>query len=279
VKLSGQKFKAWDKKAVTLLCMSGVCKTRLACMLRQHNWFHYSGDYQIGTRYLDEPILDNIKQKLMPIPFLKDLMRTDSLQLRNNITVDNLNPVSTFLGKLGNPEDEGLGLTEFKHRQELHRQAEIASMKDVPEFIQKAHHVYGYEHFINDAGGSLCELDDAEVLNALSDNTLILYIKASKTDEQELIKRAESSPKPLYYREAFLDEQLAAYMSEKNLEYVALIEPDDFVRWVFPRLFYSRIPRYEAIADQYGYTITTEEVSAVKNENNFLELISNVLER
>ncbi len=279
MKLSGQEFKAWDKKAITLLGMSGVGKTRLACMLRQHHWFHYSGDYRIGTRYLDEPILDNIKHKLMHIPFLKDLMRTDSLHLSNNITVDNLNPVSTFLGKLGNPEDGGLGLVEFKHRQKLHRQAEIATMKDVPEFIQKAHYVYGYDHFVNDAGGSLCELDDTEVLNALSENTLILYIKASKTDEQELIKRVEGSPKPLYYRESFLDEQLATYMSEKNLEYVALIEPDDFARWVFPRLFYSRIPRYEAIADQYGYTITTEEVAAVQSENDFLELITNVLER
>lgn len=279
MKLSGQEFKAWDKKAITLLGMSGVGKTRLACMLRKHHWFHYSGDYRIGTRYLDEPILDNIKQKLMHIPLLKDLMRTDSLHLRNNITVDNLNPVSTFLGKLGNPEAGGLALPEFKNRQELHRQAEIATMKDVPEFIQKAHQVYGYDHFINDAGGSLCELDNAEVLKALSDNTLILYIKASKTDEQELIKRAEGSPKPLYYRESFLDEQLATYMSEKNLEYVALIDPDDFVRWVFPRLFYSRIPRYEAITDQYGYTISTEEVAAVQNENDFLELITNVLDR
>ncbi len=68
-------------------------------------------------------------------------------------------------------------------------------------------------------------------------------------------------------------------MSEKNLEYVALIEPDDFARWVFPRLFYSRIPRYEAIADQYGYIITTEEVATVQSENDFLELITNVLER
>ena len=279
MKLNGQEFKTWDKKAITLLGMSGVGKTRLACILRQHHWFHYSGDYRIGTRYLDEPILDNIKQKLMHIPLLRDLMRTDSLHLRNNITVDNLNPVSTFLGKLGNPEGGGLGLAEFKHRQELHRQAEIATMKDVPEFIQKAHHVYGYDHFINDAGGSLCELDDAEVLNALSDNTLILYIKASKTDEQELIKRAESLPKPLYYREDFLDEQLADYMSEKNLEYVALIEPDDFMRWVFPRLFYSRIPKYEAIADQYGYTITTDEIVKVQNENDLLELIANVLDR
>ena len=259
--------------------MSGVGKTRLACMLRKQHWFHYSGDYRIGTRYLDESILDNIKQKLMHIPFLKELMRSDSLHIRNNITVDNLNPVSSFLGKLGNPEEGGLGLAEFKRRQELHRQAEIATMKDVPEFIQKAHHVYGYDHFINDAGGSLCELDDPEVLKALSENTLILYIKASKNDEQGLIKRAKRSPKPLYYRESFLDEELAAYMSEKHLDYVALIDPDDFVRWVFPHLFYSRIPRYEAIAEQYGYTITTEEVTGVQDENDFLELIANVLER
>ena len=279
MKLSRQEFTAWDRKAITLLGMSGVGKTRLACILRKHHWFHYSGDYRIGTRYLDEPILDNIKHKLMNIPLLKDLMRSDSLHIRNNITVDNLNPVSTFLGKLGNPEAGGLGLTEFKRRQELHRQAEIATMKDVPEFIQKAHHVYGYEHFINDAGGSLCELDDPEVLKALSDNTLVLYIKASKNDEKELIKRAERSPKPLYYRESFLDEELAAYMSEKHLDYIALIDPDDFVRWVFPHLFYSRIPRYEAIAEQYGYTITTEEVAALQNENDFLQYIANVLER
>lgn len=279
MKLSGQEFKTWDKKAITLLGMSGVGKTRLACMLRKQHWFHYSGDYRIGTRYLDESILDNIKQKLMHIPFLKELMRSDSLHIRNNITVDNLNPVSSFLGKLGNPEEGGLGLAEFKRRQELHRQAEIATMKDVPEFIQKAHHVYGYDHFINDAGGSLCELDDPEVLKALSENTLILYIKASKNDEQGLIKRAERSPKPLYYRESFLDEELATYMSEKHLDYVALIDPDDFVRWVFPHLFYSRIPRYETIAEQYGYTITTEEVTGVQDENDFLELIANVLER
>jgi hypothetical protein len=279
VKLSGQEFKAWDKKAITLLGMSGVGKTRLACMLRTHHWFHYSGDYRIGTRYLDESILDNIKQKLMHIPFLKDLMRSDSLHVSNNITVDNLKPVSTFLGKLGNPEQDGLGLVEFKRRQELHRQAEIYAMKDVPEFINKAHHVYGYDHIINDAGGSLCELDDAEVLDALSTHTLVIYIKASKTDEEELIKRAEHSPKPLYYRESFLDEQLAVYMSENKLEYVALIDPDDFVKWVFPRLFYSRLPRYEAIAEQYGYTITTEEVAAVHNEKDFIELICTVLDR
>lgn len=259
--------------------MSGVGKTRLACLLRRHHWFHYSGDYRIGTRYLDEPILDHIKKELMQIPMMRVLLRSDSIQIRNNITVDNLDPVSTFLGKLGNPERGGIDLTEFKQRHELHRRAEINTMKDVPEFINKAQYIYGYDHFINDAGGSLCELDDPDVMQVLADNTLILYIKATKEDEQELIQRAGDAPKPLYYRSAFLDEQLQNYMQEKQLEFVAMIEPDDFARWVFPRLFYSRIPRYDSIAEQYGYTISTRDIAGVHTEQDFLAVVENVLNR
>jgi hypothetical protein len=279
VRLSGKEFRAWDQKSITLLGMSGVGKTRLAARLRKRHWFHYSGDYRIGTRYLDEPILDNIKQEAMAVPFLRDLLRTDSIFIRNNITVDNLQPVSSFLGKLGNPERGGLGLKEFKRRQELHRVAEIAAMKDVPEFINKAHEIYGYRHFINDAGGSLCELDDPRALQVLSEHTLILYIKATEKDEQELIRRAEEDPKPLYYRESFLDEQLTIYQRDKGFAYVAEIEPDDFVRWMFPRLFYSRLPRYQAIADEHGYTITTEELKEVKDDSSFLRVIERTLDR
>jgi hypothetical protein len=279
VRLTGKEFRAWPKKSITLLGMSGVGKTRLAIRLRKRHWFHYSGDYRIGTRYLDEAILDNIKQEAMKVPFLRELLRSDSLFLRNNLSVDNLQPVSSFLGKLGNPEKGGLGLKEFKRRQALHRLAEIAAMKDVPEFIGKAHEIYGYENFINDAGGSLCELDDPEVLDVLAGHTLILYIKATEKDEQELIRRAEDDPKPLYYREAFLDEQLAIYLRDRGLTYVAEIEPDDFVRWTFPRLFYSRLPRYQAIADQYGYTITTEDLSLVKDEGSFLRVVEKALDR
>jgi len=279
VKLTADEFKRWEQKSITLLGMSGVGKTRLACLLRRYQWFHFSGDYRIGTRYLDEPILDHIKKELMQIPIMRELLRSDSIHIRNNLSVDNLSPVSTFLGKLGDPEKGGLGLAEFKYRQELHRLAEIDAMKDVPAFIEKAHYIYGYNHFINDAGGSLCELDDPDVFELLAANTLILYIKASKHDEEELIDRASQSPKPLYYRETFLNEQLEIYMKEKNLRFVAMIEPDDFASWVFPRLFYSRIPRYEEIANQYGYIITTEEVSSITDEAGFLALMESVISR
>lgn len=279
MELSPQQFLDSENKRITLLGMSGVGKTRLASILRNEDWFHFSGDYRIGTHYLDEAILDNIKIQAMQVPFLRDLLQSDSIYICNNITVDHLKPVASFMGKLGDPSKDGLDLNEFKRRQNLHRDAEVATMNDVPDFIQKAKKIYGYKHFINDAGGSACELDDPRVMETLAQHTVILYIQASKADEEKLIQRAEKSPKPLYYREEFLDEQLATYMSDNDLEYVALINPDDFVRWVFPRLFYARIPRYEAIAKQYGYSITTDELAKVQTENDFVQLVTKAIGR
>lgn len=279
MKLSVDEFKNWQHKSITLLGMSGVGKTRLSNMLPTDEWFHFSGDYRIGTHYLDEPILDNIKKQAMQVPFLRDLLRSDSIYIQNNISVNNLQPVSSFLGKLGNPEKGGLPLDEFKHRQELHRQAEIATMRDVPAFIKKAQELYNYKHFINDAGGSVCELEDEETLEILAEHTLILYIKATEENEESLIRRAVSDPKPLYYREAFFDEQLAAYMQENKLDYIAMIDPDEFMRWIFSKLFYSRIPRYDAIAEKYGYTITTDELHQVANKEELMALIEKAIAR
>ncbi len=279
MRLTRDELRAWENKRITLLGMSGVGKTRLATLLRRSQWFHYSGDYRIGTRYLDEAILDNIKSQAMQIPFLRDLFRSDSIYVCNNITVDNLKPLSSFLGKLGNPDRGGLGLAEFKRRQALHREAEIRAMKDVPDFIRKARDLYGYRHFVNDAGGSLCDIDDPEVLRILCEHTLILYIQATAEDEAMLIERALADPKPLYYREAFLDEELGRFMRERHLPYVALVDPDDFVRFVFPRLFRSRIPRYQAIAGTYGYTVTTTELGQIADEADFLDLLASVLDR
>ncbi|MEJ2592770.1 MAG: ATPase [Candidatus Thiodiazotropha sp.] len=278
MKFSVDEFRAWDRKCVTLLGMSGVGKTRLSNMLRDSDWFHYSGDYRIGTRYLDEAILDSIKEQAMRVPLLRDLLRSDSIFIRNNITFHNLKPVSTFLGMLGDPERGGIGLSEFKRRQHLHRQAEIAAMYDVPGFMHKAQLIYGYPHFINDVGGSLCELDEPGLLEFLAEHSLILYIRASESDEEALIARSVSHPKPLYYREAFLDEQLAVYMAAKGIDYVSLIDPMEFTSWVFPRLFRARIPRYESIAADYGYTVSTEALSKVQNEADFLRLLERVIE-
>lgn len=280
MRLNVEQYRNWEHKKVTLLGMSGVGKTHISSMLREHDWFHYSGDYRIGTRYLDEDIMDLIKEQAMKVPFLRELLRNDWIYIRNNIRVNDLGPVLSFVGKLGNPELGGVPLDDFMRRQAMYREAEIAAMHDVPEFIRKAQLIYGYSHFVNDAGGSLCELEEPAVFETLADNSLILYIKVTtKDEEQKLIDRARSDPKPLYYRPTFLREHLAVYLQEQGLQYAAEMEPDEFTRWVFPRLFHSRLPRYEAIARDYGYTVTSEEAAQVRSEDDFNALIEMAIAR
>ena len=273
MKLSVNKFRQLENKAITLLGMSGVGKTTLANKLDRSRWFHYSGDYRIGTKYLEEPILDNIKAKAMRVDFLADLLRSDSIYICSNITVNNLEPVSTFLGKVGNPELNGLELEEFSYRQKLHRQAEIFAMLDVPEFIGKARNIYGYPHFLNDAGGSLCELNEPHVFETLSEFTIVLYIRADEEHESMLCERALSHPKPLYFQEEFLDKHLSIYMEEKNISSVNEIVPDEFSSWVFPHLLEHRKPLYESLAEQHGYTVDLHQVQQVRDEIDFVDLI------
>ncbi|MGH8558187.1 MAG: ATPase [Methylococcales bacterium] len=279
MRMSHQEFLDCESRRITLLGMSGVGKTTLSNYLPRDRWFHYSGDYRIGTQYLEEPILDNIKRQAMEIPFLRDLLRSDSIYICNNITVNNLYPVSTFLGKVGDKALGGLSLDEFKHRQNLHRDAEIRAMLDVPEFIRKAEQIYGYKNFINDAGGSLCELDCPAVIETLAEHTIIVYLKASARLEKTLIQRARENPKPLYYRESFLDENLKIFMREKGIGSPDSIPPDEFVSWVFPRLFGSRFPRYERIANEFGYVIDAEDIARVKSEQNFLDLVADAMRK
>ena len=276
MKITLKEFNEWPNKAITLLGMSGIGKTTLANRLPKSEWFHYSGDYRIGTQYLNEPILDNIKERAMKISFLSELLRTDSIYISTNITVDNLYPISTYLGKIGDPSKGGLPLKEFLKRQKLHKKAEIRAMEDIPEFIEKANRIYDYNHFINDAGGSICELIDTPAMDTIIEHTVIIYIQDDEKFRDELIKRASLHPKPMFYTEEFLIENLELYSKESGLTHENM-DPDDFVKWVFPKLLDYRKTKYEFIAKNYGYKVSASEIGKVQNEEDFMSLISQAI--
>jgi hypothetical protein len=48
---------------------------------------------------------------------------------------------------------------------------------------------------------------------------------------------------------------------------------------VFPRLYQARTPRYEAIAEQHGYTISSEELHRVRDETDFFALLETAVGR
>ena len=276
--MTRDEFLRWEHKAITLLGMSGVGKTTLANKLPKTEWFHYSGDYRIGTKYLAEPIVDNVKRAAMQVPFLRGLLRSDSIYIGSNITVHNLEPLSTFLGKVGDPAKGGLACEEFLARQRLHHEAEINAMRDVAAFVEKARDLYGYPHFVNDAGGSVCELDDPRTIELLAAHTMIVYVRADESMEQELIRRQQKHPKPLYYGEPFFRRSLARYLELEGLASPKAMDPDRFVRWIFPRLVERRRPLYEGIASVCGYTVTAAAAEMVRDERDFIDLVARTID-
>jgi hypothetical protein len=263
---------------LAVLGMSGVGKTRIASMLRaEERWFHYSVDYRIGTRYMDEAIEDNFKREAMKAPLLRELLLTDSIYISSNITFDNLDPLSTYLGKPGDPDKGGIPLDEYVRRQRQHREAEISAMLDTPLFIDKARTIYGYDKFICDTSGSICEVVEPEnksdpVLTALSEHCLIIYIKGDAAHKEALKARFDKSPKPMYYNETFLRGVWADYLKETGAA-ESKVDPDAFIRWAFARLIDWRAPRYEAIAKNWGVTIAARDVEKVKTLDEFLNLV------
>ncbi|MGB0926762.1 MAG: ATPase [Pikeienuella sp.] len=280
---SADDWRRATQKSVALIGMSGVGKTRISAMLRdQGEWFHYSVDYRIGTRYLNEQITDDFKREAMKNPYLRDLLRSDSIYIGSNLSFHNLTPLSTWLGKPGSTEKFGIPFDEYVRRQRMHREAEIAAMMDASAFVTRARDLYRYDHFICDTSGSACEVVDADdpndpVLTTLSAAMLPIYIRGTDAHEAALKARFDRAPKPIYYKEDFLRETWADYLAQAGVT-EADADPDTFIRHGFAQLIDQRRPRYQAIADQWGVTVEVDDIAAVETPEAFDELIADTLQ-
>ncbi|WP_417807116.1 ATPase [Thioclava sp.] len=268
-------------KRVLLFGMSGLGKTWAANLLREAGWFHYSVDYRIGTRYMGEFIADNFKREAMKNPFLAELLLSDSVYIASNITFDNLAPLSSYLGKPGDPAKGGLPFDEYMHRQSQHREAEMAALLDSAHFAQRARDIYGIENFLCDTGGSICEVVDPEdandpILRALSQNQLMVWIEGSDAHTAELVTRFDRAPKPMYYQPDFLARMWAQYRAETG-EPEDKVDPDTFVRWTYAQALAHRQPRYAAMAQNWGVKIRAQDLYLVRDAKDFTSLIADAL--
>jgi hypothetical protein len=271
------------QKNVLLFGMSGLGKTHTSNMLRASGtWFHYSVDYRIGTRYMGELIADNAKAEAMKVPFLRDLLLSDSIYIGSNITFDNLNPVSTYLGKPGDPAKGGLPFAEYTRRQEQFRQAEISALMDTGHFIDRAQALYEYPHFICDTGGSICEWVDPDdpadpIMTRLSERTLMIWIEGTTDHTAELVRRFDKAPKPMAYQPAFLAKVWADYLTQNDCR-EAQVDPDAFIRWTYAQALAHRQPRYAAMAARWGLTVQASDLAQVRDAAGFDALVAQLLE-
>lgn len=280
---SGADFRAAREKRVLLFGMSGLGKTHLSNLLRDAGgWFHYSVDYRIGTRYMGEYIADNFKREAMKVPLLRELLMTDSVYIASNITFDNLAPLSTYLGKPGDPAKGGVPFAEYMKRQDQHRAAEVAATLDTARFMERAEEIYGYPNFVCDTSGSICEVVEAEdpadpVMKQLSETLLMVWIKGSDAHTAELVRRFDRAPKPMYYQPHFLHAAWEEYRASHSVT-EETCDPDHFVRWTYARALAHRQPRYAAMA-RWGVTVTAEEVGEVSTTQDFNALMARAIDR
>lgn len=280
---TGGDFLKTANKSILLFGMSGLGKTHVSNLLRdQGEWFHYSIDYRIGTRYMGEYIADNFKREAMKVPLLRELLMTDSVYIGSNITFNNLAPLSTYLGKPGNPAQGGIAFAEYCRRQSQHAEAEVSALLDTARFIDRAHDIYGYPNFVCDSGGSICEVVSPEdpadpVMTALSARTLMVWIKGSDAHRDELVRRFDRAPKPMYYNPEFLTKVWGDYLAQTGAT-EETADPDGFLRFGYARLLDHRQPRYAAMA-KWGVTLTAEEVAEVRTAADFAALVARAIDR
>jgi hypothetical protein len=280
---SAQDWRDAPQKRVLFFGMSGLGKTYVSNILRgAGSWFHYSVDYRIGTRYMGEYIADNAKAEAMKNPFLRDLLLSDSIYIGSNITFENLTPVSSYLGKPGNPDAGGMAMHEYRRRQDQFRQAEVRALLDTAYFADRAQRLYGYPHFICDSGGSICEWVDPEdpgdqILTELSQQCLMIWIKGDEAHTEELIRRFDRAPKPMSYQPEFLDRVWEDYLNQMGVS-EGDVDPDAFIRWTYAQALAHRQPRYAAMARNWGITVTADQISGVKTEADFNTLVAETLE-
>ncbi|MCB1532599.1 MAG: hypothetical protein KDJ35_07005 [Alphaproteobacteria bacterium] len=252
MKLSKSEFFDQPEKSISLIGMSGVGKSHTASQLEKWGWFNYSCDYLIATKYLADKV-------------------------EGAVSADDIVNLSEFVGQVGDEARGGVGLEEFQRRQNMYYDAEVAVLSDLSDAFDQAR-ADGFTKLINDSSGSLCEVRDASVLEAVGQKTLFVYLEVDPKDHASILGRAIAYPKPLYFPPDFFMQRLNEFQEEYGLGGVEEIDPLRFLSWVFPHLFTTRLPKYERLSHKYGVTISAKEFRTLKDENEFLQIIGDALD-
>lgn len=281
--VSGSQFLASTTKSICLIGMSGVGKTHLSNMLRAAGWYHYSVDFRIGTRYLGREINDEIRRLAAQIPQLSELLSAAAIQVETRPRMDNLSALAFYIGKPGNPQQGWLSKGEFLRRQTLHAKAEELAVRDHRIFMTRAASTYKRRHFVCDTSGSFCSVvnpDDPNdpLLTDLAETSIIVYIEPTGADLNRLVEAFSLSPKPIFYSQPFFD-SLALEYSVETGEPVDRFDGDQFSHWAFEKLIGLRLPRYQMIARNWGYSISSNDARQVRSAAELAQLISQSIDR
>ncbi|MGC4077516.1 MAG: hypothetical protein QM702_10880 [Rubrivivax sp.] len=83
----------------------------------------------------------------------------------------------------------------------------------------------------------------------------------------------------MYYQPDFLVAKWAEFKRLNKVERDEDVDPDAFGAWGFEALLHDRLPRYQALADNFGYTIDAGDLATVRDGDEFVDLIAGAIRK
>ena len=83
----------------------------------------------------------------------------------------------------------------------------------------------------------------------------------------------------MYYRPEFLIEKWAEYKLINGIVEDCDVDPAGFGAWGFDALLHDRLPRYQALADNFGYVVEASDLAIVRDGDEFVDLMAAAIEK
>ena len=217
-------------------------------------------------------IADNAKREAMKVPFLRDLLLTDSIYIGSNITFENLTPVSTYLGKPGDP-GEGRAADRRPTASARTSSAGPRSRRcwTPPHFIERAERALRLSAFRLRHRRVDLRMGRSR-RSGRPDPDRAVAAPAAGLDRGDrgahrragppLRPRAQADVLPAGLPDGGMGRLSAARERWRR----TAVDPDAFVRWTYARALAHRQPRYGAMADRWGVTVPASALDGVTTE-------------
>ena len=82
----------------------------------------------------------------------------------------------------------------------------------------------------------------------------------------------------MFYSEEFLKDKWQEYCRSRN-KIESSVDPDEFISYGFKALILHRLPIYKKIAKNWGITIMSEHLSNMNSHDDFVEIVSNAIDK
>ena len=81
----------------------------------------------------------------------------------------------------------------------------------------------------------------------------------------------------MYYQPPFLTKKWAEFKKKNAVADDAKVDPQSFGAWGFEALLHDRLPRYQKLADNFGYSIDAADLATVRDGEEFVDLVATAI--